>query len=562
MAWTPKTARPDTDGWQPKTALPDGESSKTEAVSSIDASTPTVKSNYSGDASTLQRLGADDPGYEYGDILPFKKNIKTGKASLAQPEMLKSMERGVGDLISTAQNKSTDETPDSLSAMFGMLPTAKPVAKGVTKFAEGIAPKIVDAAKSASKSEFAKDQSSIPVPKDKESEYIANALIKAGHSPEEAVDLLNRAKKFGMTVGESTNNPKLLGMERKISGMNQPGGETIRGFVKERVDPDRNTSVPYKLQDLADPLLAKVKAASEELGTISSTAPKTPIDMSYVRSTLTAEKRPPGSPVSNTLLRIDKLSEWAKSQGDTFDAWHRVKQEIWNLKDDAKNPNAVEKLDANIVKNYYKKVNDVLSRRAPGLPDDLLPFGSKYAVANDTYRQNLAGRTIQDVLKKMPTGGTPASSLKYIYKQLVGSQALSDELFEGLPVDKQRGMMEFLKAVKDASKSSVNDRVKSMEEGTPSFPLSQHGALLKIKDWMIDTITRKDYDALAKGLTSPDIEAIAEKMGYEKPSSGGKAGGSKSGGSKETGPLKSTVRPINTNTLGAPMDKFLEDNSQ
>ena len=60
-----------------------------------------------------------------------------------------------------------------------------------------------------------------------------------------------------------------------------------------------------------------------------------------------------------------------------------MKQNIWDLKSEAKNPSAPVKLDMATVKKYYKKVNDVLSRRTPGLPDDLLATGGKYAAQNE-----------------------------------------------------------------------------------------------------------------------------------------------------------------------------------
>lgn len=81
-----------------------------------------------------QNLSADEPGYEYGDILPFKKNIATGETSAAVPEMFRSMGRGIGDLYQSAENKSIEETPDSISAMMGL--------SGVPGIAESTAAKI------------------------------------------------------------------------------------------------------------------------------------------------------------------------------------------------------------------------------------------------------------------------------------------------------------------------------------------------------------------------------------------------------------------------------------
>lgn len=66
----------------------------------------------------------DKPGETYGNILP----IETGPAvegkpwyqHIAAPEMVRSAAHGIGDLYQSAENKSTDETPDSINAMLAL----------------------------------------------------------------------------------------------------------------------------------------------------------------------------------------------------------------------------------------------------------------------------------------------------------------------------------------------------------------------------------------------------------------------------------------------------------
>src|SRR5689334_2480444 len=66
------------------------------------------------------RFLADKSGFTYGDILPFKKNEVTGETSLALPEMIRSPVRGIQDLQTLAENKSTDTTQDAVNAMVTM----------------------------------------------------------------------------------------------------------------------------------------------------------------------------------------------------------------------------------------------------------------------------------------------------------------------------------------------------------------------------------------------------------------------------------------------------------
>lgn len=109
------------------------------------------ESGFSADISTLRKIGTDEPGYQYGDILPIKKSEKTGEVSGALPEFIRSPARGFADLLESSQHKSIEETPDSVGAMLSMVPTAKPAATAATKAAEIIGSKAIDVTKSGAK---------------------------------------------------------------------------------------------------------------------------------------------------------------------------------------------------------------------------------------------------------------------------------------------------------------------------------------------------------------------------------------------------------------------------
>ena len=496
--------------------------------------------SFLGSMSARAKEGWDDLTNPVGDrktILP-EKGESAGQFALRSakediPAGLKAVPKmmgGFGDIISspagaigeTVERKAAlaagldPKTAEKLARNTGDVTKAiplLPIAKASPKILEG-GGKALGAVREAVNAKS--DAMATKVPVTKSNDYIIKTLAKSGHSPAEIMDIVNRAKEHGLTVGEASNNPELLGMERKISGLNKEGGQTVRDFVKNRVDPANNVSVPFKLKSIADPLVKEVNRSSKEIGKVVESAPKTPLNMNSVKSSLASEARPAGSAVTNTLNRIDGLVDWAKSQGDTFAAWHRVKQEIYAIGKEASDPNAINKLDQKTVSQYYKKVNDVLTGKSPGLPKDLAETSSKYANANSTFHQNLSGRMIEDALKKMPVGGTPASSLKYLHKTLAGNQALQEELFEGMPASQRKGMLEFLNAINDAGRRGVGDVVKSMQEGSPSFPISTRQVLHKAYDKLSDLITRRDYDALGKALTSPENEAIAKKLGYVK----------------------------------------------
>lgn len=84
--------------------------------------------------------GTDEPGKIYGEILPFKKDIKTGEKSFAVPEALRSVARGIGDLYQSAEDKSTEVNPDMAGAMLSMIPATRLAPKAVSAAGKLVAP--------------------------------------------------------------------------------------------------------------------------------------------------------------------------------------------------------------------------------------------------------------------------------------------------------------------------------------------------------------------------------------------------------------------------------------
>lgn len=87
--------------------------------------------DFLGGSKAWQDFGKDEPNTEYGNILPFKKDLKTGSVMPALPEMIRSPIRGMGDLLESAEYKSTEQTPDSINAMLMITPTSKAVSNAI-----------------------------------------------------------------------------------------------------------------------------------------------------------------------------------------------------------------------------------------------------------------------------------------------------------------------------------------------------------------------------------------------------------------------------------------------
>jgi len=99
--------------------------------------TPVDVKNQS-DSQFWHNLGNPEPGYTYGSLLPLKKNNATGEVSLTS---VGPVARGIGDLYQSAENQSTETTPDSINAMLAL--SAVPAAGrfAATKVGERIADK-------------------------------------------------------------------------------------------------------------------------------------------------------------------------------------------------------------------------------------------------------------------------------------------------------------------------------------------------------------------------------------------------------------------------------------
>lgn len=349
-------------------------------------------------------------------------------------------------------------------------------------------------------------------PEERANTYIAKTIMKGGKSPDEALAAMKAARAKGLTAGESAKNPELLGMQQKISTMNRPGGAAVREFAEDRVNPNATKSFQSKLGERAGYLQERQNRAGKNIGKITQQAGKTPINMAQVTKPLSQEEIFSNTPKSATVKRIQKWVAEAKAKGNTFQAWHEVKQNIANLHKEAANPTTAGKINMATVDKYYKKVNDVLSGRSPGLPESLRKTAGRYAYANETYAQNRAGEAISSILKQMPRNGTPTSKLNYLYKNLAGSEEVQQEILGGMPASERAGMMKLLESISEAGRSGLNDLTKTQQGTLPKIPLSKAGAFGRLKDWMWEAATRNDYDAIGRALTNPDIRYVSEKI--------------------------------------------------
>ena len=91
-----------TSSWQPSSFVPDPAPAKTSSVSDADT-------------SGVPEMFQDKPGMYYGNILPFARNEKTGETSLALPEPVRAIGRGVTSLMQRSAGEYQPATEEQNS---------------------------------------------------------------------------------------------------------------------------------------------------------------------------------------------------------------------------------------------------------------------------------------------------------------------------------------------------------------------------------------------------------------------------------------------------------------
>lgn len=194
-------------------------------------------------------ISKEEPGYEYDrygafGLIPAKYNTKTGEPELSMPPAVRSVARGIGDLYQSAENKSTEETPESIEAMLA-LSGAPAMAMGA---AEAV-PALVRSAKERTPMDLLRTESSVP-----------NKIAprpKAALAPEDLSTVAHGAisDSYGKALQNSTkyyNFMQSLGEGKAIDSTNLKSG--IDGIISDiRADPfhEGRMALP-KLQSIAD----------------------------------------------------------------------------------------------------------------------------------------------------------------------------------------------------------------------------------------------------------------------------------------------------------------------
>lgn len=175
----------------------------------------------------FHEFGTQDPAYEYGDILPFKRNKETGERSFAVPEAIRSPIRGIGDIIDIGENQSLGMTPDALAA-FG---AGIPALKGTSAVADVVAKPLLHPVETAVKLGKATANTATATAKSVAQPVIRKVIDETLLNDALQTDIAKEGRRLGdkfgfeFTAAEQSGNPTLRGMEDALANSSRWGGK-------------------------------------------------------------------------------------------------------------------------------------------------------------------------------------------------------------------------------------------------------------------------------------------------------------------------------------------------
>lgn len=181
----------------------------------------------------------NDPTKEYGEILPFSKDKASGEVNLAMPNAIRSVTRGIGDLYDSAENQSTNMTPDSVNAAMAIAPLAQ-LRFGMPAANANIIDDIKDAPRLLGR--LLKSESSVPDDVSKPPSFsaeqyqkgIGDTVTQAQASRKPFYDFMNKAAQ-GYTIDAPPilNNAKSLLAENESNPFQQGAVTRLKKFVEQ-----------------------------------------------------------------------------------------------------------------------------------------------------------------------------------------------------------------------------------------------------------------------------------------------------------------------------------------
>lgn len=316
--------------------------------------------------------------------------------------------------------------------------------------------------------------------------------------------LLSKEAGLGATLPEFMKSSNLIAKQKQIVNQSGKASNYLRSYFKNRND----KLIPERLKQFAAPLIEKKKAASESYNRIFSegnvqvdTAPLDDFINSKINTAL------PGGQSQQLFSNIKGFLDGAKGQGNTLQALHNVKLEIDNMVKASPTPGIKKILKAETVDTLGQLRN---------LMDNASP---EYAATRRLYEEGTPGSKILTALEKSRVG-----SVADIRRRLFGNIEKQKELQRAMAPDQYRGMRLLSRSLDDIVEGRMGGSDTAFNQIAGKELMQETGAqgveaatkpinaAQRLASWYSEKVRQRDYEALAKLYTDPDISALGKAL--------------------------------------------------
>lgn len=335
---------------------------------------------------------------------------------------------------------------------------------------------------------------------------VAKKLQEEGITPEILAQRAANAKEAGLgaTLPEFAQSSSLTAQQKQIANQSGKASNYLRSYFKNR----NEVTVPNRLREVAKPLQEKLQRASQSYNNIF-TENNVPVDTTLLDESIVNKLQTalPSGQKSTLITGIRGLLDEAKAKGNTLSALHETKMEIDNLIDAAPSKSLKKTLKRESVDivNQLKAAMDAAS--------------PKYAATRRVFEEGLPGNKIITALEKGRIG-----SLADVRNRLFGNLEKQKELQRAMNPQDYRGMRLLARSMDDiisgkmgGSDTAFNQKAqKELMEATGARGIEEvtqpTNAARRLANWYTEKVRQRDYEALAKLYTDPDIAALGKAL--------------------------------------------------
>lgn len=329
--------------------------------------------------------------------------------------------------------------------------------------------------------------------------YVANQLGKEGISPEGVQTAGTQAQSTGLgaTLPEFTNSSSLLADQKNIAKGTGGGANILRESLGNRA----TEAIPNRISEFANTVTPKKEIAKEGYKDI---LPRTFLP----EDKFTEISNDPL--ISDAIKSVRKDKVYSKDLGDAADNNYTVLQRTKEFLDDKiKRASKKEKgTKAEILRQSQRVLVDAMDTHSP-----------EFAANRRLYEEGSAGSKILKAIKKTKIG-----SVATLRNTLFGTQEKIDAYKKSMSPDDFHGLTRLMNGIDEVQRGGLSDSgtaynalsQQQLAENTGARGVEMVGAPLnamkRLGSWYSDKVRQKDYEALAKLFTSPDLAKLGAAM--------------------------------------------------